>query len=297
MGKSNKISNQIKEYSFRQEVDQVGFEIITLDAFRENRVDEGGFNPHRINFNILLLITEGVGEHIVDFKSYSYQRGSVLLIGQNQTHSWVKNENVSGFLLLFTEQFLIKNQINLLSTSFTNGYYRSLYKPVIRLQEQGFDSYLRLVNLIFEEFQNSNPINKTEILQNLLRTALLKIQSYSSKEFKEVDYEVLSLFIRFQRILEQNISNTRNAKDYCAYLNVSYRKLNESCVILTSKTVKSFIDSFILLEAKRLLSVRENNTSEIADILGFSEVTNFTKFFKKHTEITPKQFLESINKR
>jgi AraC-like DNA-binding protein len=297
LGKGNKISNQIKEYSFREEVDHVGFEIITLDAFRKSRVDEGGFNPHRINFNILLFITEGLGEHIVDFKSYNYQRGSVLLIGQNQTHSWVKNENASGFLLLFTEQFLIKNQINLLSTSFTNGYYRALYKPVIQLQEQGFDSYLRLIDLIFEEFQNTNLLIKTEILQNLLRTALLKLQSYSSKEFKEVDYEVMSLFIRFQRVLEQNISNTRNAKDYCDLLNVSYRKLNESSVALTNKTVKSFIDSFILLEAKRLLSIGENNISEIADKLGFSEGTNFTKFFKKYTEFTPKQFVETINKR
>jgi AraC-like DNA-binding protein len=133
---------------------------------------------------------------------------------------------------------------------------------------------------------------KQEILQNLLRTILLKIQSHATKEDKEVDAELKVLFIRFQRMLADQISLTRNANDYCTFLNVSYRELNTACKTLTNKTVKVFIDDVLILEAKRYLSERENNISQTAYLLGFDEVTNFTKFFKKHTSLSPKAFID-----
>ena len=95
-------------------------------------------------------------------------------------------------------------------------------------------------------------------------------------------------------MLEEKISITRNAKDYCISLNTTYRKLNSTCKILTNKTIKGFIDDFLILKAKRLLSEREENISQISYKMGFDEVTNFTKFFKKHTQQTPKSFTESI---
>lgn len=95
-------------------------------------------------------------------------------------------------------------------------------------------------------------------------------------------------------MLNEKIALTRNANDYCNFLNVSYQKLNSTCKALTNKTVKVFIDDFILLRAKRLLSEKDVNISEIAYFLGFDEPTNFTKFFKKNTNQTPKSFIESI---
>jgi AraC family transcriptional activator of pobA len=95
-------------------------------------------------------------------------------------------------------------------------------------------------------------------------------------------------------VLNENIALTRNAKDYCNNLNVSYQKLNLTCKTLTNKTVKEFIDDFLLLKAKRLLSESDVIISQVAYNLGFDEPTNFTKFFKKHTNQTPRSFTESI---
>jgi len=45
-----------------------------------------------------------------------------------------------------------------------------------------------------------------------------------------------------------------------------------------------------MLEIKRAIMSTNNSLKEIAYEMGFEEVTNFTKFFKKHTGLTPKVF-------
>ena len=45
-----------------------------------------------------------------------------------------------------------------------------------------------------------------------------------------------------------------------------------------------------MLESQRLLAQGDMSIKEISYQLGFSELTNFVKFFKKHTQITPITF-------
>ena len=287
------MTNQIKVYSFREEFEEVGFEIIKLDEFFNDRLDMDSFVPHRINFYIILFITDGNGTHHIDFKPYNYEKGSVLFIGKNQIHSWNNRNNVNGYLVLFTEKFLFKNQIKFNDISYTYPYNSTLYDPILHLKSISFyNSFNSLVFYLYQEYNLPQTHAKQEILQNLLRTILLKIQSVSTKELKNVDTELKGLFIRFQRMLAEKISLTRNANDYCTSLNVSYRELNTACKTLTNKTVKAFIDSVLILEAKKHLSDKENNISQAAFLLGFDEATNFSKFFKKHTKLSPKEFIE-----
>lgn len=287
------MSNQIKEYTFREEIEKIGFEIVTLNYFFNENSKLEIVKPHRINFYAILFITKGEGMHSIDFKEYKYKKGSVLFIEKNQVHAWIKSKDIEGFIILFTSEFLFRNQVIFNDISYSYPFNTSLYKPVINLEDDDYTSFYALINYLFQEYYIANTAVKQEILQNLLRTILLKIQSFPVKEKKDIDADKKDLFIRFQKLLEEMFSQTRNAKDYCTALNVSYRTLNTTCKTLTNKTVKEFIDAFLILQAKRWLSEGENNISEISYLLGFDELTNFTKFFKKHTNLTPKAFIES----
>jgi AraC-like DNA-binding protein len=45
-----------------------------------------------------------------------------------------------------------------------------------------------------------------------------------------------------------------------------------------------------MLEAKRLLAHTHKSVKEIGFSLGFQEPTNFTKYFRKHTGLSPVEF-------
>ena len=52
----------------------------------------------------------------------------------------------------------------------------------------------------------------------------------------------------------------------------------------------SIINDFIVLQAKRKLINSDIKSAQLAHFLGFEDPTNFTKYFKKLTGLTPKSF-------
>lgn len=287
------MTNKIEEYEFREEIEKIGFEIVTLNYFFNEFSRLNRKTSHKINFYAILFITKGEGIHSIDFNEYAYKKGNVLFVEKKQIHAWTKSKDVEGFLILFTSEFLFRNQVIFNDISYSYPFNNSLYKPFIYLKEDNYHSFNALINYLFQEYYLPNSQVKQEILQNLLRTTLLKIKSFPLKETKEIDTSKKSLFIRFQKLLEENISQTRNAKEYCISLDVSYRTLNDTCKTLTNKTIKGFIDDYLILNAKKLLLNKDVNISQTAYRLGFEDTTNFTKFFKKFTNQTPKSFIEN----
>lgn len=82
----------------------------------------------------------------------------------------------------------------------------------------------------------------------------------------------------------------RSASDYSAQLNVHVNHLNRAVKETTQKTTTQIIAERILQEAKILLRHSTWSVSDIAYALGFTEVTHFNNFFKKHVALSPLKF-------
>lgn len=82
----------------------------------------------------------------------------------------------------------------------------------------------------------------------------------------------------------------RSASDYSAQLNVHVNHLNRALKETTQKTTTQIIAERILQEAKILLRHSTWSVSDIAYALGFTEVTHFNNFFKKHVALSPLKF-------
>jgi len=82
----------------------------------------------------------------------------------------------------------------------------------------------------------------------------------------------------------------RGASDYAKQLNVHVNHLNRAVKETTEKTTTQLIAERFLQEAKVLLKHSAWSVSEIAYALGFTEVTHFNNFFKKHAQISPLKF-------
>lgn len=287
---------EIPEYNFREEYEPLGFEVIKLEYFYTLHSTEERTNPHRLKFYALIYITKGQDTHIIDFVPHSFKEGSLLFVSKNQVHAWGKKNKIEGYIIFFTEAFLYKNQIQFNDLSYSYPYNYNLYSPILQTKEEVLKTFNQFFELIYNEYHHSIKINQEELLQCLLRVLFLKIQDAIPSLLNNGSKEAETLFVEFQKQLDQNISLTRNAQDYCSMLNVSYHQLNKVIKTLTNKTIKAFIDDFVILQAKRLLADPINNANEVSYILGFEEPTNFSKFFKKHTGIPPKLFSERLIK-
>ena len=76
------------------------------------------------------------------------------------------------------------------------------------------------------------------------------------------------------------------------YLNPNY--FSSVIKLKTGKTVNNWITEKIVAEAKSLLRRSSEPIQEVASLLGFKNAAHFSRFFKKHAEVSPSVFRKSF---
>lgn len=282
--------NNIPNISFKSEKNEKQFEFLNLSKlFAKIRtgLDHDPTKPHRLSFFALLIVTKGTGTHSVDLIEYPLRKGSVLKIAKGQVHAFEENPNYDGFLIVFTEEFVLhyfsKSSIEIIS----HLYNYHISKTVVN----GSSYNESFIEQLSDELGNENDYAQKNIVAAILQLYLLKLERLAEAHVSSKQYQKhYPLFLKFKNLVEERFSDTRNVKDYADLLSVSTKHLNDIVKEYTLNTAKHFIDNFVILETKRAVVSSNYSLKEIAYAVGFDEVTNFTKFFKKHTGSTPKQF-------
>lgn len=279
----------IPNISFQDSGNTNTFECLNLTQFfaRIPEIeDHNPTHPHRIHFFALLIVTDGSGTHQVDLKEYALKKGTVLKLAKGQVHAFQKNATYKGFLVLFTEDFVMnhfsKSSINIIS----HLYNYHIASPISN-NEKLNSSFLDQLNT---EISNPNTFAQNNIIAALLDLYLLKLERSNQENSIQNNSKNYPLFISFKNLVEKNYNKTRNVKAYAKNLSTTTKNLNEAVKDFTLDTAKSFIDEYVILEAKRAIVSTDLSFKEIAFELGFDEMTNFTKFFKKHVLMSPKSF-------
>jgi AraC-like DNA-binding protein len=102
----------------------------------------------------------------------------------------------------------------------------------------------------------------------------------------------------FQELLERQFPiddnhqsvQLRSASDFARQLNIHVNHLNRAVKETTEKTTTQWIAERFLQEAKILLKHSSWTVSEIAYALGYTELSHFNNFFKKHVQLSPLKF-------
>ena len=243
--------------------------------------------PHRVGFFILLIVTNGTGSHNIDLIEYPLKKGTVLKIAKGQVHAFEENAGYDGFLIVFTEEFVL-NYFSKSSIEFISHLYNY---HISNAAVDGSNFNEPFIEQLMIELKTENTYAQKNIVATMLELYLLRLERFSqTDDIPKQHQKYYPLFLEFKNLVETQYVTTRNVKDYADRLHISTKHLNQIVKEFTLNTAKHFIDDFVILEIKRTIASTNNSLKEIGFTVGFDEVTNFTKFFKKHTGTTPKQF-------
>ncbi|MGW0876132.1 AraC family transcriptional regulator [Streptomyces sp. NPDC002740] len=267
-----------------------GFEIIDLATLHERRRGRRRRPDlvHRVDFHTLTLITEGSGEHAIDFVTYPCRPGTLLWVRPGQVQSFVRPGTAEGTHLLFAPAFPPH-------TSSADRLVNEWYGPACR-QLGASPTYAVLSTLLGQlraEYDQPEQAVSAEILQLLLATALLQIDRLPHPDSGADPHAGGEVYARFRAELERHYATTRRAADYAHRLGYTVKTLTRACTAATGQPVKHVIDGRVALEARRLLAHTDEPVATIARRLGFPEPTNFGKFFTRHAGVTPGTFRQA----
>ncbi|SHI92833.1 AraC family transcriptional regulator [Pseudozobellia thermophila] len=282
--------NQIPDISFQGKDDATDIEFLKVSELFERIKDHPTHDPrqpHRISFFALLFITEGWGRHLIDLKTFTLKKGCVLKIAKGQVHAFQGPLDYDGYLVIFTEDFVLKYFSKSSIDSISHLYNYHISEPLVA--KCPFNE--TFIKESEQELATGTSDTQKNIVAKLLELYLLRLerlsQSYVSVPTNKKHYP---LFFLFKTLVEKNYKEMRNVKDYAETMSITPKHLNHIVQTFTLNTAKSFIDQYVVLELKRTMLSTDLSIKEIAYTHGFDEVTNFTKFFKKHTNLTPKQY-------
>jgi AraC-like DNA-binding protein len=96
--------------------------------------------------------------------------------------------------------------------------------------------------------------------------------------------------IQLDEVADQESQPVAVEGEYASQLGCSEKSLNRATRTVVDMSAKALLLGRIVLEAKRLLAHSTSPVAVIAADLGFDEPTNFVKFFRRETGMTPGGF-------
>ena len=85
-----------------------GLEVVELSSIqaRSNKRSSPSDLPHRLGFHLLLVIEQGVGQHLVDFEHIPFEPGSTFFLNAGQIQAFDFSSTLAGKAIVYTPQFI-----------------------------------------------------------------------------------------------------------------------------------------------------------------------------------------------
>lgn len=239
--------------------------------------------PHKHDeYFELIFLKEGEGFHTIEEEKFVVSIPEVYFLKPGQLHFWQFTSIPKGFVIIFKESEFDAVKENELA---------ELYRLLGLNTRIGFSTRTYPENLlqeIYAEFQAGNTYSR-QIIHGLLKALFGKLLQLADNEIQKPVVS-FSLFDKFQHLLAKECPRLHKVNEFAALLHTTPQNLNATCRKQANKSAGELISQRILLEAKRYILHTDSTINEIAELLSFSDASNFVKFFKKAEGTTPVQF-------
>ncbi|MFM9838703.1 MAG: AraC family transcriptional regulator [Cyclobacteriaceae bacterium] len=281
-----------KYYLHKDDFSKLHFELHDAKSYLLKNIPTAT-KAHRHSFYQLIWF-KTAGNHYIDYEIIEHQADSIFFINTNQIHYFCPDSANEGFLFHFNDYF-IDQFTQELSQRFSFSVFNEMGKPYLQLSDSDLLRFKTITPFIREELTIQNSLVKEEVF-SLFTSLLFLIERLRNKE-TNLDMNLngdFRLAFLFKKAVYENKNTFLSIDAYSKLLTTNNKKLTAVTKQHLDNTPANVIQSIKILEAKRRLANKNFSIQEIAYDLGFDQPTYFTKYFKKATGITPKEFQSQL---
>ncbi len=258
--------------------------------------------PFRSSTYVAALVTEGSGTIHLDGVPYRVQPGTLYVLRPWTVRSIHKQDQWHGYVIMFTSEFVAKRSVHS-DPMREYPFYRKGAQPLIHIAPADVAELYSQFELIDREFNSSNraKADRLDLAYHLLQALLIKERQIYRQALSAIEYsQPISLVERFQSLLQmyylpdpnQDSPVLLTVHEAADRLHIHPHYLSDILKKYTGKTALQHIRERTVFEAQNLIRNTDLTVAEIGYRLKFEDPSNFTKFFKSVTGITPRAYRE-----
>jgi len=200
------------------------------------------------------------------------------------------SKDVKGYFIHFSSELFEENDSLLKPFKFL----KFIGNPIVKIPQDKLPPIIYLFERINALYYQKG--TELKILVAYLLLLLEEINTFGITS-TAADLQIVStaakLTERYKNELTQHIQEKQTVNEYAQLLHVSPNYLNRCVKSTTDKTAQNLLNEMIVLEAKSMLKYSGLSISEIAEKLCERSPSNFARFFKQQTGMSPKQYIQN----
>ncbi|BCJ57616.1 helix-turn-helix transcriptional regulator [Micromonospora endophytica] len=240
--------------------------------------DAGWRRQVLLDRELIVLATGGHGHAEVDFRALPCRPGTLLRVRTGQVLRCTP-PHLAATVVRWRPEALAGLDVNVADVP-----------PRVQLAGEDEDAVINEVSQLTVDSRRhrDTPVGRS-LLRHQLTVLLLRLSTLPPRARRAARPEELT-FQRFHREVELGYQHTRRVEDYADRLGCSVRTLTRACLAVTGRSAKQVLDERVALQASRLLAATDEPIARIGRQLGFTEPTNFGRFFTREIGVSPGAF-------
>jgi AraC-like DNA-binding protein len=266
-----------------RELRATGLDVASLTDLRRRLPP---LRPVLASCHVLMMFTAGRGRHGIDFVDHECRPSTLLWARPGQVHQFAPLPTLDATVLLFSND-LLPPPSGALGALLDDPYAPPGWLPTGEDEEAIITEVTQLAT-DRERHAAGEPV-PVQLLRHQLAVLLVRVAALNRPT-----RPTSALLNRFHREIDATSNESRRVEDYAARLGVSVRTLTRACLLATGQSAKQVVDARVALAAKRLLACTDAPVAAIGRQLGFTEPTNFGRFFVREAGRTPGEFRAAL---
>lgn len=268
-----------------EQVYRLGDELIIADHFDVKRA----FPPYfRTAMPVCIILKKGYLRGRCNLMDIDAVAPCMSILLPNQILEFTESsDDLEGMVVMmsarFTERLNIKVDFDLMQA------FQS--QRVIPLNEEALATMLQFCEMVKRLSQFPDHPFLMETAVNLTRAFFFGAGYFFHQRPEAVAHSRGEQLVdRFLKLVQMHCRQERQLDFYAQELCISSKYLAATVKTVTSKTAGDWIEDYVMLEAKAMLTNTDMTISQISDHLHFPDTSTFGKYFRRHTGLSPKEF-------
>lgn len=263
---------------------------LLIDCFRlpeiEAKIIASG-DLHTTSFYEVFLFLKGQGAVTLDGTRYAFKGPAVILLPPSRPRKWNLKITPDSMLLIFEGEFMeqfLKDNLFLSRLYYFGSHGNS---PVLPVSGMESNTLMQLFDSIKKEMSQWADDSQHLLRAYLYQLLILLNRMYAAHHQLSGNLYRNTHVLTFKKLLREHIKEKQTVNEYAALLQINRNRLNQLCQAAFGKAAQTLIRTELAQSCKNELLSSEKTVSEIGYEHKFSATSNFVRFFKSVTGVSP----------